>query len=272
MNQPVMVGQPRRRWIYLGGGLLFILLGLMIFAQPAAARSNQWMRWTGNLDFVNNQVNFELLIEIGHENRNGDLIVDQAKTLDLNCNIVGNVVIQNQEATFDGNDYIVCQMPSLVEEVYNMTRGRFMLPPTCPCQDPWIISEVKITDGLKTEFGSPLFYRRDLQFGASLDSNVQKAELNLLIDGALASSSPFKLSGQLDTVTAELNKVASNTFHPYFEVNGNILNVTPAQINGYLEFTNEATELYVGYSPDYGTYFKGTMRSLHVDPPCIGRG
>ncbi|MCB0035538.1 MAG: hypothetical protein KDE51_16010 [Anaerolineales bacterium] len=261
-----------RRWGAVGSGLLLILVGLLYFAQPTAAYQTRWARWTIDLDFANNELNDELFIEVGHETQSGDLIVELTNTVDLDCKLVGNVAISNEEATFGQGDYIVCSMPSLIKEVASMTRGKFDLPAGCPVEDPWIEAELTAAAGEGVEFGAPLFYRPDLQFGATLVSGGGKAHIQFIVDGAGSGSSLYAADGGIDTISAHWTQVNATTYTPSFTANGTPLTAVPNQVTGQLELTNHATEIYFGYSPDFNTYFEGTLRSIRIDPPCIGRG
>lgn len=260
------------RWGAVSVSLIIILVGLLYFAQPTAAHQTRWARWTIDLDFANDQLNDKLFIEVGYENQNGDLVVEMVNTVDLNCELVGNVLINNEEATFTQGDYIVCEMPSLIKEVASMTRGEFDLPAGCPVEDPWIEAEMTNVSGEEAEFGAPLFYRPDIQFGAALVSGGEKAHTQFVVSGVGSSSSLYSLGGGLDVITASWEQLNATTYVPAFTVNGNSLTAVPSQVTGQLELTNHATEIYFGHSPDFNTYFEGTLRSIRIDPPCIGRG
>lgn len=248
-------------------------LALLWSAQPASAAVTRWAKWKMNFAFPSNQMEAILTVQVGHTTTSGTKIIDQEKEYMATCQIVGNVTVQNEEATFGGSGYYACAVPSIRAKVAEMTQGTLIIPNSCDSKRPYVIADLAI-DGSPVNAGSdnPLFHRDDITFNLPLDVNTQEAQLLSEFAQADAESSSFSVNGSSQTLSVLYNRVGQNQYAPSFTADSTSLTATPALVNGPIPLSTQASTVYVGYSPTSGDYFEGSLADLEVDPYCVGSG
>lgn len=256
-------------------GLMVVLVSFVLLwtAQPASAAVTHWAKWKVNFAFPSNQMDGVLTVQVGHTTSSGTKVIDQEKQYTATCGTVGNVVVQNEKATFDGSSYYACSMPSIRAKAAEMTNGALIISTSCDSKRPYIISDLTL-EGSPINAGSdnPLFYRDDISFNLPLDIVAQEAQLASGFAQADAESSSFAISSSLQTVTVLYNKTGANQYAPAFTADAAALTSTPAIINGVIPLSTQASTVYIGYSPESGKFFEGSLATLEVDPYCVGSG
>lgn len=265
--------------------LLCVLTGayLLVSVQTAVAKNDQWARWEVDITFPKNSVAADLTIHIGHTDKWGNEVIDLSETFPLECKQKGYVEIRNDVAMFDGKSYLMCNMPSIATKVYEMSKGALTIPATCACKQPWVSSAFTLNDTpISTNGRNPIFYRAvpnyldDIVFGADLDvaSVPLYAQTSVAFAQRSSRSAPFKVQSSGHDMLALFNRVSTNPvqFAPAFTVDSIPYPASPALITGKLELASAASTVYIGYSPQTGDFFEGTMKHILVDPHCIGKG
>lgn len=263
--------QYRTRFIMLAG--LFIGLFLLVVVQTTAAASGRWARWKIDTTFPTNTINTQLVIQVGHTNQAGQPIVDQQQSFAVTCTPVGNPIVQNGKATFNGSSYYSCAVPSIKEKVAVMTNGTMILPDSCQAKRPLLTGNLSV-DGSPIDPTSKnsLFFRDDIQINIPLDVGLQQAQLQTAFAQGEALSASFPITAAGHVVTAVYDKTGPNSYAPLFTVDSLSLASTPLLLSGPFMLSNLASTVTIGYSPDTGDYFEGTLTSLMVDPVCVGQG
>jgi hypothetical protein len=255
--------------------LMAILCGMFLFlgVQAAGATPTRWARWWTDTSFPGNVMDTNLVIQLGYTTQNGQNIITQQQSFNVNCTAVGNPVIQGNKATFDGSSYFSCALPNIRDLVGIMSNGTLVIGNSCPAKRPALTGVVSI-DGTPNNLGgdNPIFYRSDIQFSLPLHVASQHAKLSTAFGGVAALSDSFAVTGADRSVTAVYVRTASNAFAPTFTVDTLSLASTPPTVYGPFWLTNLETTIYIGYSPVSGKYFEGTLTSLLVDPVCVGTG
>lgn len=225
------------------------------------------------------------------------VLFDYAKTMKLACQSHGNVLIKEESAIFRAADqsYISCDLPSLRETVYAMTKdepgGPIQLSQECDCKNAWIAGQVRLEkptiSGTPTVYDNPLFYHPNFQYyvpqerGAAdptlhvhytsvtqpFSGSFTPAEWNVIwtgIDGA-------EFLDTLGTWGDYLRKHELSTLKDAAHwANGDAL--LPADEPSEFDLTTDATTIYIGHSPLSGTYSDVAVKNLDWDPPCFGSG
>lgn len=258
----------RRRAVVLI--LLFVVpITAHLSGQSTAANTTGLMRWLIDLNFAGDQINAVLTLTIEFDDPTQDTIVE---VTNLECVAQGSLELSNEQAIFSGDDYIVCDMPDLVNKVSELTKGALLIASDCTCEeeDPWIAGQLMLdSDNQQAEALNPIFHHPDIQLYAPISS--KQAALVFNVDNKSAQSANFDFSSDMDLpIWAEYTEVAANNYEPEFIVDGTDLTATPTAVSGPLNFSNEATSIYIGYTS--GSYLEGVLTWLQVDPACRGYG
>lgn len=255
--------------------LLAVLIGFTLFlgVQAAGAAPTRWARWWTNTSFPNNVMDTDLVIQLGYTTQNGQNVITQQQTFNVNCTAVGNPIVQGNKATFDGSSSFACALPNIRDLVGVMSNGTLWIGDECAAKRPALTASLTLDGTPNNPAGdNPLFYRDDIQFSLPLKASTQNAKLVASFDGALATSDGFAISAGDQAVTAVYIKTNPNTFAPTFTIDSLSLVSTPPTVNGPFTLSNLESTIYIGYSPATGKYFEGSLTSLLVDPVCVGTG
>lgn len=255
------------------GILVLTAVFLLLAAQPAAATGQQWAKWKIQVNFQGNVINPKLVVEIGHTTPSGNRVIDDVEHFTITCTVVGNPTVQNNQATFNGNSYYQCEVPSIQQKVSEMTSGMFIIASECEAKRPYITSIVSLDDTpVQLAANNPLFYRDDITFSLPLDITTGQAQISTVFDNATAESSNFFPGITNHTIMAIYNKGSGMQYTPAFTVDTFSYSSTPATINQMIGLSTLESTIYFGYSPTTNEYFEGVLTSLIVDPYCIGTG
>ncbi len=252
--------------------LMLILVGIALLApKPATATEGPWARWKMDFTFPDDQLEAVLTIKVGYTTSSGIDIYQQVEDYEITCVMIGNVVVQNEEATFDGNSYYRCTVPSIRSKVALMTNGGLLLPPSSAYTEQYLVGDL-ILDPILGGGDNPVFYRDDIKFDLPMDFSTQEAWLDVAFDHAEAESSKFAISSSLQRVAVRYDETGPTQFTPDIRVDSTMLSSTPGTINGEIFLSNEASQIYLGYSPDTLEFFEGVMSWVQVDPYCYCGG
>lgn len=285
--------------------LLFATAGwseISAWRPTAVARAEEkeqlWAKWKVEMDFRNNAVNAVWTVFVGAYDSNGQLNVKLTKSETLSCKAQGNLIIQNEEATFDGTSHLECLIPSYYGAVMQLAgdqAGAF--PDTfkkeCSCVNPrpWVAADFTLSTANRV---SPLLYQIDnaLQFYTVLDrtSDQLNATSNLLLNQGEALP---------QTLSWPVNLVQGNQIWSGYDTNSFLLMTDSSWFqflpvdfyelakslaaDQYLHWANpnynlafaystkfampsQPTTFFVGY--DTHTHFVGKLRKLAWDPGC----
>ncbi len=253
--------------------LAAFLIGIYFFlaARPAGAIGSPWVRWRINLDFPNDQLDAQLIIQRGHTTPAGNQIIDAEESFPISCQPKGNPTIKNGEAYFDGGSYYECDVPSIKEKA--MLLWQINIPDTAPSRRPYIAGQITIEGNpINPNSNNPVFYREDIQFKTPIDVTTQKATMAMRFGQASAESGAFIINPAGHEFLAYLARSSPTAFSPFFAVDGNSLSATPSTITDSRIVSNLASTVYFGYSPVTGEYFEGSLGPLEVDPVCPTTG
>jgi hypothetical protein len=267
------MSKKRFEWHWAVLFAVFMTVFLFVVAQSAAAAPGRWARWEIVTAFPNNQMDTDLVIQVGHTTQAGKQVVEQEQTFAVTCQTVGNPVIQNDKATFDGNDYFSCAVPSIKDNVATMTGGTLIISDLCPAKRPYLTGSLSLDNTpFNPNSDNPLFYRSDIQLNIPLNEATLQANLFTNFDQADVSSSSFASLAGGHSITAVYNRTYGNTYAPAFTVDNLSLSAAPATVTGPFYLSNLASTVYIGYSPTLGEFYEGSLTTLLVDPVCIGQG
>jgi hypothetical protein len=189
------------------------------------------------------------------------------------------VVLANDTAVFDGTGGIRCAMPSIQSLVRDMTDGRYAPAASCSCNGTPIISaDVQLNPNTTgADWENPLVYRlaragNDMALAASVPafSTLPSASIIFTVNDETAQSNAFIANGMPNTLLATYLD-AGDWHQAAFEANGANPGTGVGPV-GNLSVTNEATTLYIGYSPATSASLNGTLIGINVDPGCYGTG
>lgn len=250
------------------GLAVFILVIMMgVWVNPAGASVTRWATWQVDMDFAGNKINGSLTVTLAHDGGYGT-VVDDEMTVNLVCRKSGAVPIIAEEAIFDGNGYIWCDMPNLGNIVDEMSEGSMQLAGAGEAKNPWAMAEVALSPG-ESLYGSnnPLYYQEALQFDLPMNHSGTSMEMHLAVAGYEIMSMPFTVGGMQD-LYAGWHEFMPSTYQPEFSVNGGALGSVSPAFGGSVTMPVPGDEIYIGYSPATGEYFEGVLTALSVDPGC----
>ena len=266
-------GNPRRGLVSAAVTLIFLAAAMLVGAagRPAEAAVSGVVFWTVDLTFPNNAPKATLLVEIGDMTPNGFVVTD-SKLINMTCKVTGSLPINKGKATFDGSSYLRCLQPSIPAVVLDMTNGQYTIPPACEAEKPYVKGFVRVDPRATTGVNLPTYHHPDWSHWLVLDGAGSLTQ-GMGVESGSASSGSFTPVGGIDKIGAQfVRQGLTLNYQTMFGANGSSLGGFPAVVNGPLPISTLATPIYFGYSPDSGTYFKGEMKSLQIDPPCIGKG
>lgn len=244
-----------------------------VVAQPFSGTG--WATWEIEVHFPKGDIEAQLMVTTGYydEEKEEEVVLPVYKTT-LECKEHGWVPIEKGVATFSGDSYFSCEVPSIAEIAYHMTDKQLIIGAQCECKDPWIIGNISPESKyISSEPLNPIFYRDDLQISSPiLGGNKSRLEFN--VDNVSINSANFSLGQPFYEFMAEFVPSYGTTFRfvPSFEVNRTHLTAIPSSINQQLFLSTEASTIYIGYNPVDDAYFEGQIERLNVDPACFGRG
>jgi hypothetical protein len=182
----------------------------------------------------------------------------------------GTVTVAGGAATFANNGYLDCDLPSIRDEI------RAIYPPANPdnFQDPfWVRAISSINTGITTgPSGNPTFVHPDIVLFLPYNSALATGQARLVTDDQDTTSAAFTLGASNNVLANQRN---------WFDENGAISCTTRFQHQGVnlpitsyicprgdeaMNFSLDASPFTIGYSAADGTYFKGALHHLDVDP------
>ncbi len=269
-----------------GKRILFIVLGIITFlafysTTFAAPTFKYESNWSVSVDFVGDQPNATLLVEVWKYDGNTNALLNTfSETRPLNCTLGKGVHIIGAEAHFTGGGGIECAMPSIKEMVKNMTSGEYTPPEECTCKSGAVVSsDVEITPNLsKHDRENPIAIMDDIQFSSPvLAYSSARSKLNMTVDTVTAVSTyyvPQTPNNLVNGTFTQINPPAANvyTYVNAFNANGLFLTAAPDVVNAPLFISNNQPTLHIGFNPLTNQGLYGVMAQLFVDPGCAGNG
>lgn len=254
--------------------LPMIVLACLVSAQQAlAAQPLYWASWEIEVGFQNDQPNAFISVEAGTY-VHGQPITNYTTQQPFDCHVVGNVVFADEQAHFDGNGYLACDAPDVVQIVKEITGGKIgNLSTACDCKTPWAQAELILNENpTQTNPFNPIFTRSDLALAVPHAGNSD-AKAVFTVAGETAVSNIFDLTGK-DTVYSDFTRQTMTSYVPSFLVNGRSTAATPnlIQTQRPLQLSNLAETLYIGFDPSSGQMLEGSLLQLQIDPGCFGFG
>ncbi|MBK8900705.1 MAG: hypothetical protein IPM53_05975 [Anaerolineaceae bacterium] len=244
------------------------VLTLLPFSQPASAAPDEpWARWFIELEFVNNKPAATMTVEIGHDTRLGQRVVEIQETYELACRETGTLNITNNVAEFDGNSYLTCEMPVFQDLVGTLTSGKLKIDRTCECK----LANGQAHFAFSASSENPFFYLEGLQFAAPNPPTGPNVQYALTVAGVTAVSEVFAPTKQIQQGGGEFVQSGPG-YEIRFQVNGTVLGGSPSSISGQLEVPTDQNQFYIGFNPDSGEILQGRLEYLFIDPGCVGHG
>lgn len=254
--------------------LLSAFFTTALFAAPPS--SDLGARWTIDFDFTQGFIDADLIIETGIINSSGELVdITVHPAIPIRCWPTNNTLIFDDEgALFDGTDYVQCDLPDIRKIVYNLTNGELLMKKECECKKPWIEGDVWIDpqgnlEGTNETAGArTLFYHPDIQLDTAVSSTQDQANYHLRVDQGIFWSDFFYLANEIVPIGAALSQNSALIYESAFFYESTTVQGYGGSYNSLKISTGPAT-IYVGHQPG-GNNFMGVVRTLRVDPPCIG--
>ncbi len=267
------------RWLFVGiclFGLTWLMSSKGTTSLVQAAPGDHWVRWQIVTAFPNDQIDTRLIIQFGHMDNNNDPIIDRQEDFPATCTTVGNLVIQNEEAIFDGSSYIICKIDSIQTRVSEMSKGAILLPDQCAAKRPFTMAELTIEKNpLNANSTNPVFQREDMEFAVPYDSGNETAEMVVSYGGVTAQSDPFVATG----ANQELKSLFQDNrvqIRPKFNIDGVLTPSNPSVLASQpIILSNLESTITIGYAVSgagKGEYFEGKLIYLKNDPHCDGMG
>ena len=252
--------------------LALLTLSLLVTIQIAQADGEPGYIWEINFDFEDG-LDGDLTIKMGPmvDGQIPAPIVE--RHFPIACSSIGSVTLQNGSAIFDGTGYISCNLD--LQSKIEQTQAFCQTQPGAECPEA---PEDSVQ--LHTIFGRananvakygfvPLFYHPDFKFWLNQDSINMSVNTTAGRMTANANLGVTLNTFQNYTTMYECTNEASPQCQSYLR-SGNIVALMGHTTNDLIQFTLTQTPLYIGFNPDNGTYMKGEMGSLRVDPPAFG--
>jgi hypothetical protein len=265
-----------------------------------------WFGWGVRVDFQNKTWKVDYVTYLASNSPTPRVVAEKHKDISAQCTKRGSGTLSypsDEVASFDGNVYLQCNLPSVRGEITNLG----YTPPSgdqpfCICMlggaPFWVDGQVKLINSSGT-----------MPF---LDASSRGVRVNLLVNGAKARTKLEVTRAQPPggfmtytspewTIDPMSNKtlmgwhgpkiaVVANHFNwldyldqgwePFFTTNvrGNKIgywNESPTQsgtstLSSNYKVGMDSGTLYIGYSPSTGKYFKGEISEGGVDPGCDG--
>lgn len=253
--------------------LLAALLGFgLLSAGPAHASGSDFHfgKYLVTLSFPNNQPLVELTTEIWYKPTNSDAYLVTSQTESLDCTVTGKLSVHNETATFSGQEYIACDQPDMVQKFYDVSQGVLNnVPYHVTARQPFAEGQLLVA-GNSPNAIRPAFHHPSIQYGLVRSSATQAYQV-FRVDGATSSSTDY-LQSLPYSLRAELEILVSGNYKTEFTANGVSGPGSPAMLGSGLMVSLDATTIYFGYSPDTNTNFRGSIKTLTVDPGAFGRG
>lgn len=281
---------------------MLLLLTATGWTQPAAAQdakdNTYWARWSMEIDFEKDQVNARWTVFIGATDSNGEMFIKNQKSQSIACTTIGNLVIKDGVANFDGSTYLDCLVPSFYDAVQDLAGDAMPFPDTifntqtCKCKNPrpWVAADLTVTG--PSGVMNPLVYQvdNDMQFAVTQDSSYMATSHLLLNDGKPVQEAlnwPINLDrgNQLWSGSGAPNFLVMTDPAWYQFLNADFYTIaTQLLLDDYFHWadtapqgiifnqdadfymTNEKTNFWVGYNGQ--SHFTGQLRKLAWDPPC----
>lgn len=251
--------------------VLTALVGLSLLAAGSVHASGGFVggKWLIDLSFPNDQPQVELTTEIWYIPASGDPYVVTSQTETLDCTVSGSLQVNNEIATFTGQEYIACTHPNMVEKFDEVSQGGLAnVADDVVARNPFAAGQVYVA-GNNPGVIQPVFYHPSVQYGLKQTSATQAQQV-FRVGGTAAASSNFVQAFPYD-LRAELKIRPNGNYRTVFAANGVSGPGTPAMLGSGLFVNLEETTIYFGYSPVNNSYFQGDIKTLTVDPGAFGR-
>lgn len=242
-------------------------------AKPATASSTgfHFGKWLVTLSFPNDEPLVELTTEIWFKPSGSPAYVVASQTDELTCTVVGNLQVNNEIAQFTGQEYISCDQPDMVQKFNEVSQGLFPnMPYLVMTRDSYMLGELVVAGTATPGVVLPTFYHPSIQHAMARTGSGDARQF-FSVSGVNAHSNPYTPAAphEIGAIFDANSWVQHDT---RFRHNGVTAPGTPATINSSLTVDLNATTIYFGYSPVTSTYFKGSIKSMLVDPGAFGRG
>ena len=260
---------PQRVWAFT---ILAMMLAFYLMSAGSAHASGGFYygKWLVDLSFPNNKPLAQLTTQIWYKPANSAAVLVTSQVDELECATVGNLQIDNEMASFTGQEYIACEQPDMVQKFEEVSQGALSLSAyDVVSRSPYVAGQLAIAPGAPTNVTLPAFYHPSIQYGLA-QVGGGNAEQTLRVDGADSTSIAFTQTAPY-ALRAEFKSQPSGNYRAEFTANGSTTLGTPAGIGSGLQVNLEETTIYFGYSPDSNSYFQGTMKTLTADPGAFGR-
>lgn len=258
---------------------VFVLTGLFSSVKQTQAATVEWRStWDVAADFVGNKPNARLTVTVERNAGAGWALYAQ-EVHNLACDREGGVLLVADTAVFDGTGHIRCAMPSVRQLVRQMTYGRYTPAASCDCKgNPLITAAVALDPSTSSsDWENPLVQRvsgagTDMALAATVPafSTLPQASMLFTVAAVAAQSNPFVANALPNALSATYLDMAGLK-QAAFEANGVNPGTGAGPVPG-LSVSNEATTLFIGYSPGTGESLHGTLTGIGLDPGCYGTG
>ncbi len=251
--------------------VLSAIIGFSLMAVGSVHASSGTLggHWLVELTFPNDEPSVELRTEIWFKPTNGSPYLVSSQTEALTCTITGNLQVNAEIATFTGQEYISCTLPNMSDKFEEVSAGALSgVPSNVLARKPFVGGQLSV-GGSNPGATLPVFHHPTIQYGLVRTSAAQAQQV-FQVDGATTSSSSFVQAAPYDLLAA-LKIRPNGTYRTEFTANGVSGPGVPANLGSGLFINMEETAIYFGYSPDSGSYFEGSIKTLTVDPGVFGR-
>lgn len=250
---------------------LLLGVGAGLAAQPAGASGGWLYRWELRFPFSNNSLDGVLTVWLKPPNQ--PVVSSQTRVPCVNQGVGNVTIIPFGIARFPGNAYLLCDVPSIDDEVRALSGGAVSPGPFAVYDDFWMRTVTLVDPASTPSSGNPLISHPSYQYFEPVDGVNGTAQIRSDMNGISRTSNPFALGGA-DTLVARHRKtpLPGNACIVTFHQDGVLLNVAPFQPAPCAGVTIDlqAKQVQVGHNAVTSTTYTGFMDILIVDPKNPG--
>lgn len=269
-SQPTVLRGAAKHVLLLLALAVASVLTLALVSSAQASGGFYYGQWWVTLAFPQNEPVAELTTQVWYKPVNGTAVLVNAETEELECTTFGKLQINNELATFTGQEYISCEQPDMVQKFLDVSNGALVLSDhNVVTRTPFVDGQLAVAPSAPVGTTLPTFYHPSIQHGVARLA-AGNARQTFQVDGAASNSTAYAQTAP-NLLRAEFKSMPAGHYRPEFTANGSTTLGSPANIGSGLEVNLAETTIYFGYSPESNSYFRGNIKTLTADPGAFGR-
>ncbi len=253
----------------------FVLLATAILPHHVSANNIVWTEhsWVVTFDFNNPSTTSDydgiLSIVLRDHYANGD-IVETSHDQDIECSAAGagTVTLVNGMARFQNGGYLQCDLPNIAQAIRDLVPNAVV----SNYQDPFWVQTISTVNTTAGTADNPVLWHPNLTLSLPYNSVGNSVAVTLETNTYTTTTSSFAPASNQNIFINQRNWLEErnqSVCSASFLKNGNTLGMTPypcPRNDAAMNFSLAATTFYIGYAPDTGETFSGTVNLLKLDP------